>query len=125
MDKKSSSKTAYNFKDKSAAFNYLMATAPVGSLEKILYHFSNLYKYKEDANKTIEGILNYHLNHFTILKFKENFVLLSSANWISDRSVKVLPNNAFQAQFRLDKVNFSNIFNPIKDRIQTSRSRYL
>jgi hypothetical protein len=122
MDKKSSSKTVYNFKDKSAAFNYLMANAPVGSLEKILFHFSNLYKYKEDANKTVEGILNYHLNHFTILKYKENFVLLSSVNWIPNKSIRVLPMNVFQNQLRLDKANYSHIFNPVKDRIQTSRS---
>ena len=124
MDPKHSSKSPYSFKDKASAFNYLMANAPVGSLEKVLLHFSNLYKYNEDANKTIDGILNYHLNHFTVIKHKENFVMLTSANWVANKNVKIWPINAFQSQLSINKQHYGNIFNPINDRISSkSQSR--
>ena len=122
MDQKTSLKHAYNFKDKASAFNYLMANAPVGSLEKVLLHFSNLYKFKEEASKTIEGILNYHLNHFSIIPHKENFVLLTSANWLLNKQIKLLPMNIFSKELNLDKPNYANIFNPLHDRLPVSRS---
>jgi hypothetical protein len=126
MDQKQSSKVAYNFKDKASAFNYLMANAPVGSLEKVLSHFSNLYKFKEEPGKAIEGVLNYHLNHLTIIKYKENFLMLSSANWVGNRNIKVWPMNLIQSKLNENKTHYGNIFNPTTDRISTKSSgRYV
>ena len=126
MDQKHSSEVAYSFKDKASAFNYLMANAPVGSLDKVLLHFSNLYKFKDEASKTIEGVLNYHLNHFTIIKHKQDFVMLTSANWVETKSIKVWAINAIPGKVDPEKTHFGSIFNPTKDRISSrSNTKYV
>lgn len=113
MDSKIFSKVDRSFKDQASAFNHLMNTAPVGSLEKILTYLGMFYNFKKDIHKTFEGILNYHLTHMTVIRNKDSCILLTSASIVRSSGLPIKASNMIKKVFEVDKPNVSDLYNPL------------
>lgn len=119
MDPKMTQKNEKIFKDKSAAFNHLIMNAPVGSLSNILSKIKVFYNFEADINKVFESILNYHLSHLTTIPYKNQFILLSSANLVRPKFLPVKPTSQIGQGLPAKGQSIADFFNPLKDKSYT------